>query len=99
MRELKLIRIYAERKYLLGLRTVLLLVALPFMLDAYDIVVSGIADNGRTIRVQGEDWGYYLFLLKKIVFALFFIWIAIWGLKEKEPAASDDQADGGNQNQ
>lgn len=91
MSELKLIRIFVEKKFLLPLRIVLLLVAMPFLFDAYEVLISGVADNGKTVRIRGQDWGYFLYLGKKVAFALFFIWLATGGLKEKEKQENASQ--------
>ena len=84
MDQLKLIRIFVEKKFLWPLRLVLLSVAIPFLLDAYEVLISGVADNGKIVRIRGQDFGYFLYLGKKVIFAIFFVWLATGGLKEKD---------------
>jgi len=88
----KLIRIYVEKKFLLPLRIVFLLVAMPFLVDAFEALDSGIAYNGRMVRVRGEGWLYFLFLFRELIFALFFIWLATGGLKEKKETTEQNEA-------
>lgn len=62
----------------------MLLAALPYLVNTYEVLVQGSADLGTHVAVKGDDWGYYARLFKNIAFLLFFVWLATFGVKERE---------------
>lgn len=85
---MKPIRVYIKKKYLLGFRIVMLIVALPFLGDAYNAIITGeILTNRGNLRVLDEtstsNFAYYAALGKEVIFSLFFLWLATFGSKKK----------------
>lgn len=79
----KLLIIKVNKKYVSFLKLVMLAVAIPFLLDVYDLLATGIADTGRYTSIRGEDWGYYAYLFKKLAFLSFFLWMGSFGILAK----------------
>lgn len=92
MSSTRVIRVYLERKFLYAFKVVMILVAVPFALEFYEILTTQKATL-RTVTVsQGEHWGFYAELIKNGSIALFFLWLGTLGSKEKmsEPRVKDD---------
>ncbi len=80
---MKILRVYLDRKYLVGFRIIMLLVACFFLVEAYEIYSSGEAISRRNVATLGvsesEDFAYYSALGKKLAFGLFFTWLGTFG--------------------
>ena len=86
-----LIELPLDKKYIAPFRVVMLLIASPFALEAYDVLVSGFADNGSYVLARGEDWGYYAHLAKYASLALLFLWLGSFGVKDKATVIHVDE--------
>ena len=75
----KLIKLYLNKKYILGFRIVMLFCSYPFMLKVYEALINGYATMPNSIAVQGENWGYYAYLFQKIAELSF---IVVHGVQE-----------------
>jgi hypothetical protein len=83
MTKLKLIEVYVEKKYLWPLRIATIIVSLPFVLNVYQTLVSSVANDGVYTFVKGEHWGYYAYLSKHLTISALFLWLGLFGIKEK----------------
>jgi hypothetical protein len=79
-----LIKIDVEKKYLWPLKIILILISLPFILNVYNIYVSGVAESGQYTFVQGEHRGYYSHLFKHLVISLLLLWLGLFGINAKK---------------
>lgn len=84
MSEFKLIRIYAEKKYVLPLRIIMLVVAYPFIQEAYQFIESGVIKSGQFTFVLGEHWGFYAHLSQEVIIALVLLWLGSFGIQDKK---------------
>jgi hypothetical protein len=84
MAKLKIIKVYLDKKYLLAFRVAMILVALPFILNVYETLTSGVALDGKFTFIQGEHWGYYSYLSKNLAFSFLFLWLGLFGTEEKK---------------
>lgn len=80
------IEIPLDKRYITPFRIIMLLIALPFAIEIYDVLTTGIADKGSYVVARGEHWGYYTHLGKYASFALLFLWLGSSGVKDKEAA-------------
>lgn len=80
---MKLIKVYLKKKHLLPFRVFMVLVSLPFVINSYETLTTSIALDGKFTFVKGEHWGYYTYLGKNLVFSLLFLWLGLFGAKEK----------------
>ena len=81
-----------NKKYLMGFKVAMIMISVPFVIDAYEIYKSGSYINKDGFEyIRGESRGYYSFLVKKAVYASFFIWLGTFGSKCK---ATDESKDG-----
>lgn len=83
MAESELFRIYVEKKYIDAVRVIMVLISLPFLANVYDVLAQGYVDHGSYVINRGEHWGYYTNVLKNGTFALFFWYLATFGVKPK----------------
>jgi len=91
MSKVRLIRVYLEKKYLLAFRAVMLMVAVPFFITVYKALISGsIETRSGAIETLGNGSGFYIIILEKIAFILFFIWIGTFGSAEKKATDKQD---------
>lgn len=85
---MKIIRVFLEKKFLLGFRLIMLLIAMFFLMGAYEIYSSGESfGRGGNHAVLGEssteNFAYYAELIKELVFAILFIWLGTFGSRSK----------------
>lgn len=78
-----MLRVYLERKYILPFRMVMLLATVPFLINMYDAINTGIAFSGR-YYVEAYTSGFYVYLLKQGAFLLLFLWLGTFGVSKKE---------------
>ena len=81
------IEIPLDKKYIAPFRIIMFLIAVPFAVEVYDVLATGIADKGSYVIARGEHWGYYAHLGKYVSFALFFLWLGSFGVKDKQVVA------------
>jgi len=86
------IEIPLDKKYIVPFRIIMLLIAVPFAIEVYEVLTTGIADKGSYTITRGEDWGYYAHLGKYLSFALFFLWLGSFGVKDKAVVARRSEA-------
>jgi hypothetical protein len=86
------IEIPLEKKFVIPFRIVMILIALPFALEAYNVVTTGVADRGIDVVSRGEHWGYYAHLAKHASFALLFLWLGSFGVRDKATAIRADES-------
>lgn len=75
-----------NKKYLIGFKIIMFLISIPFVVDAYEICITGSYVNkyGHEYTPEGPTRGFYSYLIQKIVFAMFFIWLASFGSTVKK---------------
>ena len=74
-----------DKRLIWPFRIVMLLISVPFTIEVYDVLVSGVAEKGSYSTVRGEHWGYYTHLFKYVMFALLFLWMGSFGVTERKP--------------
>lgn len=84
MSELKLVRIYVQKKYIVPMRIVFFLASIPFFLDAIFICLSGNTSHGNYVEADGGGMSFVLSLGEKLAFAMLFVWLATGALREKK---------------
>ena len=94
MAKLKLIRIEMDPKYILGFRAVMFLAASPFLWDIYQAFMEGVVQDGRRIAIYGEDGIFYTILIKKLAFALLFLWLCTGGVRSKKNISQEKDGGG-----
>lgn len=81
------IEIPLDKRYIVPFRLIMLLIAVPFAMEVYEVLATGVADKGSYVVTRGEHWGYYAHLAKYLAFALLFLWLGSFGVKDKEAVA------------
>jgi len=79
-----LIEIPLDKKYVVMFRVVMLIAAIPFVREVYEIIVSGEAELRSFTATRGDHWGYYAELSKESMIALFLLWMGTFGVKAKD---------------
>ena len=83
------IRIYVGKKFLMGYRILMLLIASFFLWSIYTAFDNGFAfSKGREIPIN--DSSFPFFVVREFAFALLFIWLGTGGASEKK---ADDKSD------
>jgi hypothetical protein len=77
------IEIPLDKRFITPFRIVMILIALPFAIEVYDVLNTGVADRGIDVIARGEHWGYYAHLAKYASFALLFLWLGSFGVRDK----------------
>ena len=85
------IEIPLDRKYILPFRIIMLLIAAPFVAEVFEVLTTGVADRGIDVIARGENWGFYAHLAKYTSFALLFLWLGSFGVKDKTASTRDNE--------
>ena len=79
MNKVKMIRFTLKKEHIWFFRILMILVSIPFVISAYEAVVTNVAHSGKFTFVKGEHWGYYSSLLKDCALSFLFLWLGTFG--------------------
>jgi len=79
MSKVSLIRLQIGIKYYWWFKVLMLIISLPVVMDIYETYSAGYVIDRELTFIKGQDFGYWLYLLKQMSFALFFIWLGTFG--------------------
>lgn len=82
---MKLLVVYMEKKYLLGFKLLMMVLAIPVALEIIDIISSGSVVNskGKELILGEESYAFYSKLIKEIAIFVLFSWLGTFGSKVK----------------
>ena len=90
MRSDMFIRVYVEKKVLMGYRILMLLIASYFFWSIYVAFDNGFAfSKGRAIPIN--DSSFPFFVIRELAFASLFIWLGTGGAREKQTDGKGNQ--------
>ncbi len=93
-KSMKLVQMTIKKEYLWCARSVMFLAATPFLWDIYQAYMTGVVQDGRTVTTYKDGGLFFLIVIKKMAFALLFIWFSTGGIvAEKENINKDDDAE------
>ena len=84
MSHLKFVRLSMDRKYVWGARAVMFLAATPFLWDLYQVLTTGIIQDGRTVATIEDGKLFYSIIAKKLAFVMLFVWLCTGGITHNE---------------
>lgn len=80
-----MIKVTLDKKYLWPFRLIMGLLAIPYLLDIFSSLETGIAQSRGTTAARTEDsLSFYIFLSKDLIFSLVLLWLASFGAEEKQ---------------
>jgi hypothetical protein len=99
MNKLQLVRFNVDKKYLWASRAIMFLAATPFLWDIFQAVMTGVIQDGRIIASYvNDETTYFLVALKKLAFALLFIWFCTGGIVANKEVADLEKQESHNNN-
>jgi len=78
------IQIKMKKQYVPFFRIVMICLAILVAREFYETLTSEVAYSRKIEFQKGDHWGYYMVLIRDLVLALFFAWLATFGVAERD---------------